>query len=93
MPDGSNMSQGATGKIGICTKLKMSEAAVKSAVRAIRFEFIALFMECTFRFFIPDYTVGPGISPGRPRFAARGLMRPARGLAVHLPPVGNCTPP
>ena len=45
MPDGSYMSHGAMGKMGICTKLRMSEAAVKSAASAILRVSIALFME------------------------------------------------
>jgi len=42
-----------------------------------------------FRFFHPDYTVGPGITPDQ-----RLHQQPVAGLwQCHLPPVGNCTPP
>ena len=44
MPEGSYMSHGAAGNIGICTKLSMSEAAVNSAVNATRFVSIELYM-------------------------------------------------
>ena len=41
----------------------------------------------------PDYTVGPGITPGL--LTLRHTATSARGLCVvtQLPPVGNRTPP
>ena len=44
MPEGSYMSHGAAGKMGIWMKLSASEAAVKSAVNAIVLVLVVLFM-------------------------------------------------
>jgi hypothetical protein len=43
-------------------------------------------------FFHPDYTVGPGFSPGL--LTLKFTLQALAGSAVMaIPPVGNCTPP
>jgi len=43
-------------------------------------------------FFHPDYTVGPGISPGLLTLQPQALAGSAIDMLA-IPPVGNCTPP
>ena len=84
-PTGQYISHGAMGKMGkSCTRLRMSEAAVKSAAEGDLAGIDSVVHGKTFRFFHPDYTVGPGIAPGRPRFAARGLQCARQGVLPRI---------
>jgi hypothetical protein len=44
-------------------------------------------------FFHPDYTVGPGFSPGLLTLQSFRLQALAGSAVMAIPPVGNCTPP
>ncbi len=106
MPDGSYMSHGAMGKMGICTKLRMSEAAVKSAASAILRVSIALFMERpsvssirTIPSAPESHRVGRACSWKDLPFLPSGLYRrprnrtgsaALRGSRAHAPGKGSC---
>jgi hypothetical protein len=65
----------------------MDHADIKGHASHVRYDGIA----ANVAFFHPDYTVGPGISPG---LLTRVLRRAARGLGPKaIPPVGTLTLP
>ena len=106
IPEGSYMSHGAAGKMGICTKLSTSDAAVKRAASAIFLVLTCVVDELLMAVAsvssirtVPSALESHQVSRLRGSRASGALCplqpRGPAGFAptCQLPPVGNCTQP